>query len=90
MYFFRYLVLKAPLLKNRKAFVFFKIVMVMIETESSGSVVVKARASHQCGLGLISNLAVICGLSLLVLFSALRGFSPGTYSGFPFSSKACI
>ena len=39
VYFFRYLVLKAPLLKNREAFVFFKIVMVMIETESSGGVV---------------------------------------------------
>ena len=40
---------------------------------------VRAFASHQCGPG--SNLGVnaICGLSLLlVLFFALRGFSPGT------------
>ena len=32
---------------------------------------------------------VSCGLSLLVLFSAPRGFSPG-YSGFPLSSKTNI
>ena len=73
MYFFRYLVFKAPLPKKREAFVFFKIVMVMIETESSGGVVVRALASHKCGPGSISNLGVICGLSLFVLFSALRG-----------------
>ena len=75
MHFFRDLVFKVPLpKKQREAFVFFKIVMVMIETESSGGVVVRALASHQCGLGSISNLGVIklCGLSLLVLFSALR------------------
>ena len=34
--------------------------------------------SHQCGPGSISRLGVICGLSLLVLYSAPRGFSPGT------------
>ena len=39
---------------------------------------VRALASHQCALGSISRLGVICGLSLLVLLSALRGFSPGT------------
>ena len=34
---------------------------------------------HQCGLGLILRLRHICGLSLLlVLFSDLRSFSPGT------------
>ena len=43
-----------------------------------GGVVVRALASHQCGPGSISRLCVICGLSLLVLSSALRGFSPGT------------
>ena len=32
----------------------------------------------QCGPGSISALGVICGLSLLVLYSAMRGFSPGT------------
>ena len=42
--------------------------------------------SHQCGLGSISRLGVICGLSLLVLFSALRCFSPGTLV-FPSSQK---
>ena len=44
----------------------------------SGSVMVRALASHQCGPGLISRLGAICWLSLLVLFYALRGFSPGT------------
>ena len=34
---------------------------------------------HQCGPGSMPGLDVICGLSLLlVLFSAPRGFSPGT------------
>ena len=37
------------------------------------------RASHRCGSGSILGLDAICGLSLLsVLFSAPRGFSPGT------------
>ena len=40
-------------------------------------VVVRALAFHQCGPGSISALGVKCGLSLLVLYSALRGFSPG-------------
>ena len=38
----------------------------------------RAFASHQCGPGWIPRLGVICGLSLLVLYSAPRGFSPGT------------
>ena len=33
---------------------------------------------HQCGPGSISAPGVISGLSLLVLYSAMRGFSPGT------------
>ena len=37
---------------------------------------VRALASHQCGLGSIPILGVICGLSLLVLYSAPRRFSP--------------
>ena len=46
---------------------------------SRGDAVVRALASHQCGPGSIPGLGVICGLSLLlVLFSATRGFSPGT------------
>ena len=41
-------------------------------------VVVRALAFHQCGPGSISALGVKCGLSLLVLYSPMRGFSPGT------------
>ena len=41
--------------------------------------VVRALASHQCGLASIPRLGVICGLSLLlVLVLAPRGFSSGT------------
>ena len=41
--------------------------------------VVRALASHQCVPGSIHGPGVICGLSLLlVLYSAPRGFSPGT------------
>ena len=40
---------------------------------------VRALASHQCVTGSIPGPGVICGLSLLlVLYSAPRGFSPGT------------
>ena len=37
-----------------------------------------ALAFHQFGPGSIPGLYTICGLSLLVLYSAPRGFSPGT------------
>ena len=40
--------------------------------------VVKALAFHQCSPSSICALGVICGLSLLVLYSAMRDFSPGT------------
>ena len=40
--------------------------------------VVRALAFHQCGPGSISAPSVICGLSLLVLYSAMRGFPLGT------------
>ena len=40
--------------------------------------VVRALAFHQCVPGSIPRPGVICGLSLLVLYSASRGFSPGT------------
>ena len=40
--------------------------------------VVRVLAFHQCGPGSILALGVICGLSFLVLYSAMRGFSPGT------------
>ena len=46
-----------------------------------------ALAFDQCGPGLISRLGVICGLSLLVLFSAPKGFSPGS-PVFPSPQKA--
>ena len=46
---------------------------------SRDGAVVRALAFHQCGPGSIPGLDVTCGLSLLlVLFSAPRGFSPGT------------
>ena len=46
---------------------------------SRDGAVVRALAFHQCDPGSIPGLDVICGLSLLlVLFSAPRGFSPGT------------
>ena len=39
---------------------------------------VRALAFHHCGPGSISALGVVRGSSLLVLYSAMRGFSPGT------------
>ena len=39
---------------------------------------VRALTFYQCVPGSISALGVISGLSLLVLYSAPRGFSPGT------------
>ena len=46
---------------------------------SRDGAVVRVLAFHQCGPGSIPGLDVMCGLSLLlVLFSAPRGFSPGT------------
>ena len=50
--------------------------------------VVRALASHQCGPGLIPRSGVKCGLSLLVLFSAPRGFL--RVLRFPLSSKTKI
>ena len=49
---------------------------------------VRALASHQCGPGLIPGLGVICGLSLLVLYSAPRGFLRALR--FPLASKTNI
>ena len=44
-----------------------------------GCGVVRAIASHQCGPGSNPGVDTICGLSvLLLLFLALRGFSPGS------------
>ena len=39
---------------------------------------VRSLASHQCGPGSIPGFYTIIGLSLLVLYSAPRGFSLGT------------
>jgi len=50
--------------------------------------VVRALASHQCGLGSIPRSGVKCGLSWLVLFSAPRGFLWELQ--FPLSSKTKI
>ena len=45
---------------------------------------VRALASHKCGLGSNPGIKAICGVSLLLVLSfAPRGFSPGT-SVFPF------
>ena len=40
--------------------------------------VVRALSFNPCGWGLIPKLNGICGFSLLVLYSASRGFSLGT------------
>ena len=46
---------------------------------SMGDTVVRALASHQCGLGLNPSINTISGLSLLLVLSlAPRGFSLGT------------
>ena len=50
--------------------------------------VVRALAFHQCGPGSIPGLGVICGLSLLVLYSAQSGFL--RVLRFPLSSKTNI
>ena len=47
--------------------------------------VVRALASHQCGPGSTSRSGAICGLSLLVLYCAPRGFH--WVLRFPFSSN---
>ena len=54
-------------------------VYVDLGQRSGVGAVVRALNSHQCVPGSIPGPGVICGLSLLlVLYSALRGFSPGT------------
>ena len=51
---------------------------VSLNTKSRVGAVVRALAFHQCVPGSIPGPGVICGLSLLVLYSAPRDFSPGT------------
>ena len=55
-----------------------KIKMINTFNQYGLGVVVRALAFHQCVPGSIPGPGVICGLSLLVLYSAPRGFSPGT------------
>ena len=52
--------------------------MTYIIMECQDCAVVRALASHQCGPGSFHRFDVICGMSLLVLYSAARGFTPGT------------
>ena len=56
-----------------KCFSAFQFAMLVSRIAWDGAVV-RALASHQCGLGSIP----ICGLSSLILYSAPIGFSPGT------------
>ena len=51
--------------------------------------VVRALASHQCGLGSIPGPNAISGLSFCWFSSLLRGFFSG-FSGFPSSAKTSI
>ena len=57
---------------------------------SKGGAVVRALASHQCGLGSIPGPGVICGLSLLLVLSLLREVNFSRYSSFPLSLKANV
>ena len=50
----------------------------VINSGSRVGTVVRVIAFHQCVPDSIPALGVISGLSLLVLYSAPRGFSPGT------------
>ena len=52
--------------------------------ESRGGAVVRALASHQCGLG---SIPIHMWVTFLVLYSYPRGFSPGTPVSFLSSSK---
>ena len=57
---------------------------------SKGGAVVRALASHQCGLGSNPGVDAICGSNLLLVLSlALRGFSLWVLR-FPLSSKTNI
>ena len=56
---------------------------------SGDSAVVRALASHQCGLGSIPGSGVICGLSLLLVLALPRGFFSGFF-GFSPITKANI
>ena len=55
----------------------YKTLVLTVHASRVGAVV-RALAFHQCVPGSIPGPGAICGLSLLVLYSAPRGFSPGT------------
>ena len=64
---------------NQKLFVGQEVVIchVQVTWGSKGGAVVRALASHQCGLGLNPGIDTICGLSLLLVLSfAPTGFLP--------------
>ena len=58
----------------------------MMTMASRSGAVVRALTFHQCGPGSISGFYAICGLSLLALYSAPRGFFPG-FPVFPSPQK---
>ena len=64
-----------------------------IATEQGYGAAVRALASHQCGLGSIPGIRVLCGL-MWVEFVVGSRFCPerffSGYSGFPLSSKTYI
>ena len=74
--------------------IFLEVIKIMTSnktTNSTGSsrdgAVVRALTSHQCVLGSIPGLSIVCGLSLLlVLIPTLRDFSQGS-PGFPSTQK---
>ena len=76
---------------NKKVFQKKKIDVSFLEWEGRGGsragAVVRALASHQCGLCSIPRSGVVCGLSLLVVYCAPRGFSPGLTPVFPSPQK---
>ena len=55
-----------------------KVFILNIFDMSKKRALVRALASHKCGPGSIAGFGVIWNLSFLVLFIALKGFSPGT------------
>ena len=74
-----------PILKHKqvpvrqeKCFLLFSNISFRSRYGGRVGLVVRALAFHQCGPGSISAPGVIRGLSLLVLYSALRDFPPGT------------
>ena len=65
-------------MENCKSKMRFVITACLVPMGSRVGAVVRALAFYQCVPGSIPGPGVICGLSLLVFYSAPRGFSPGT------------